>query len=139
VDADNKYVSPQLQLAVLAAGENKWEEVAELSARVTKLNPMDFPAAHFYNAVANYNLQKYDEAEASAREVIKLDTQHRIPKAQHILGALLAMKNDYAGAAEQMRGYLQFAPQAQDADLVKKQLTEIEQRLGQAQVGQKQE
>jgi tetratricopeptide (TPR) repeat protein len=139
MDADSKYVSPQLQLAVIAAGENKWQEVADLSARVTKLNPMDFPAAHFYNAVANYNLQKYDEAEASAREVVKLDTQHRIPKAQHILGALLAMKNDYAGAAEQMRGYLQFAPGAQDADVVKKQLSEIEQRLGQTQVGQKQE
>lgn len=136
IEADNKYVNPYLQLAVLAAGEQKWQEVSDHSGRVIKLNPVDFPQAFFYHSVANYNLQKYDEAEKSAQEAVKLDTRHRIPKAQHLLGMLLAMKDDYKGAAEHMRGYLQFAPQAQDADVVRKQLTDIEQRLGKAEVGQ---
>lgn len=139
IEADDKFVSPYLQLALLAAGDQKWDDVAGLTAKVTKLNPMDFPQAFFYNAVANYNLQKFEDAEASAREAVKLDTQHRMPKAQHILGVLLAMRNDLNGAAEHMRGYLQFAPQAQDADLVKKQLTDIEGKLGQTEVVQKQE
>ncbi|MEZ5353863.1 MAG: tetratricopeptide repeat protein [Bryobacteraceae bacterium] len=139
IEADDKYVSPYLQLALMAANDQKWEDVADMTAKVTKLNPMDFPQAFFYNSVANYNLQKFEDAESSAREAVKLDTQHRMPKAQHILGVLLAMKNDLNGAAENMRGYLQFAPQAQDADMVKKQLTDIENRLGQTEVVQKQE
>lgn len=134
VAADSKYVNPYLSLAMISAGENNWQDVADTTDRVIRLNPLQFPQAFFYNAVANYNLQKYDAAEKSAREAVKLDTQHRMPKAQHILGVLLAMKNDYAGAAENMKGYLQFARGASDAEAVQKQLTEIEKRLGQTQV-----
>lgn len=136
IAADNKYVNPYLQMALLAASENNWQEVADTTDRVIRLNPVQFPQAFFYNSVANYNLQKWDAAEKSAREAVKLDTQHRMPKAQHLLGILLANKNDFAGAAENMKGYLQFAPQAPDADQVRKQLAEVEQRLGQTTVTQ---
>jgi superkiller protein 3 len=129
--ADSKYVNPYMQLAAIAAGEQKWQEVADSTDRLVKLNPVDFPQAFFYNSVANYNLQNFEVAEKSAREAVKLDTQHRMPKAQHLLGILLAMRNELAPAAEHMRGYLQFAPQAADVDQVRKQLTEIESRLGQ--------
>ena len=60
------------------------------------------------------------------REGQKIDTQHRYPKLEHVLGVLLAEKQDFPGAAEHMRTYLKFAPDAQDAGMVKKQLTEIE-------------
>jgi len=136
--ADAKYVNPYLQLATISLGEQKWQDVADHTNRLIKLNPVDFPQAFFYNSVANYNLQKFDLAEESAREAVKLDTHHRMPKAQHILGVLLAMKNDYSGAAEHMRGYLQFAPMATDSDVVRKQLGEIEKRLGQTEVGKQQ-
>jgi tetratricopeptide (TPR) repeat protein len=116
LEADPKFVNPYLQIAVLAARENKWQEVADTTDRVLKLNPFDFPQAFFYNSVANYNLGKLDAAEKSVREVQKLDTQHRLPKADHLLGMILAQKRDYPGAAEHMRNYLKFSPQAQDAD-----------------------
>ena len=35
-----------------------------------------------------------------------------MPKVEHILGAILYEKKDYAGAAEQMRSYLRLAPDA---------------------------
>ena len=35
--------------------------------------------------VANYNLKKFADAEASARAAQKLDTAHRFPKVEHIL------------------------------------------------------
>lgn len=124
--SDSKFVSPYLQLALLAAGDGKWQEVADTSARVIQMNPFDFPAAFFYNSVANYNLKNLDAAEKSAREVEKLDTRHQFPKAAHLLGVILAQKQDYSGAAEQLRNYLQFAPNAQDAAAVKSQLTELE-------------
>ncbi len=127
--ADSRYVKPYLQLAGLAIQEQKWQELAETTDRIIKLDPIDFPQAYFFNSVANYNLQKYDEAEKSAREAVKRDERHRWPKAQHVLGILLAMKDDYSGAVDNIKGYLKFAPNAGDADTVKKQLSDFEKRL----------
>jgi tetratricopeptide (TPR) repeat protein len=130
VAADSKFVKPYLQMALLSAGEKNWQQVVEDTGKVIKLNPVDFPQAFFYHSIANYNLQKFDEAEESAREVVKLDTNHRLPKAQHILAVLMSMRNDLNGAADNLRGYLKYAPNATDADAVKKQLQDIERRLG---------
>ncbi len=139
VGADSKFVSPYLQLAFMDGRENKWQDVADTTDRVVKLNPFDFPQAFYLNSVANYNLQKFDAAERSARDGLKSDPQHRIPKVAHVLGVILAQKGDFNGAAENMRSYLQWAPLAADADAVKKQLTEVEKRLGKSDAAQKQD
>ncbi|MEK7754280.1 MAG: tetratricopeptide repeat protein, partial [Acidobacteriota bacterium] len=99
LSADAKFISPYMQLAQMAVKEAKWQDVADTTSRVVKLNPFNFPQAYFYNAVANFNLQKMDAAEASAREALKIDSEHRIAKTSHLLGVILAQKNDYAGAA----------------------------------------
>jgi tetratricopeptide (TPR) repeat protein len=129
---DAKLVTPYLHLAQLALRERKWQEAADTSGRAIKLDPVDFPDAYLYNAVANHNLQRFDAAEASARQAQKLDTAHRWPKADHVLGAILYAKKDYKGAAEQLRNYLTFAPDATDAGEVKAQLAEIEKLSGDA-------
>jgi len=124
--ADAKFVSPYLQIALIEAGENKWQDVAETSERVIHMNPFDFPQAYYFNSVANFNLKNLDAAEKSAREVQKLDTRHQFPKTAQLLGLILAQKQDYSGAAEQLRNYLQLMPNAQDAAQVKSQLSELE-------------
>ena len=93
--------------------------------RAIKLNPFE-ARAHFYNAVANLNLKNVDEAEKSAREAVKLDTRHDMPKANHILGMVLYMKQDFTGAAESIRDYLKYAPNASDAETARKQVAELE-------------
>jgi tetratricopeptide (TPR) repeat protein len=128
--ADARFVSPYLRLAAMAATERKWQDVADTTDRVIKMNPLDFPSAYLYNSLAYLNLQKLDVAEKSAREAVKLDAQHRIPKAHHLLGVILAQKQDFAGAGEQMKNYLKFAPNAGDTDVVKKQLAEVEKLQG---------
>jgi tetratricopeptide (TPR) repeat protein len=130
IAADPKFVSPYLPLAVLSGADKNWQEMADTTARLIKLDPVDFPEAYYYNAAANYNLSKIDAAELSAREALKLDTAHRFPKVEHILGLILYQKNDYAGAAEQMRKYLIDAPNAPDAPQVKTQLAELERLAG---------
>lgn len=128
LEADNKLVKPYIQMAFLWARENKWQECADASDRALKLNPFDFPQAFFVNAVANLNLNRLDLAEKSARDGIKLDAQNRIPKLRHVMGIVLAQKQDFTGAMEHMRGYLSMLPpNAPDAELVKKQLAQIEQ------------
>ncbi|MDQ6705299.1 MAG: tetratricopeptide repeat protein, partial [Acidobacteriota bacterium] len=126
IAADSKYVNPYLEIASISARGSNWKETADVTSHVIHLNAVDFPIAYFYNAVANYNLKDLDAAEKSAREAQKLDTQHRLPKADQILGVILIEKKDFAGAAEQMRSYLKFAPAARDADQVRSQLSQLE-------------
>jgi tetratricopeptide (TPR) repeat protein len=128
--ADPKFIKPYIQLAGISARENKWQEVADTSDRAIKLDPYDFPVAYFYNSIANYNLGKLDVAEKSAREAQKLDTQHRFPRVNHLLGVILADRRDYTGAAASLRDYLKLVPNAQDADRVRSQLEEFEKLAG---------
>ena len=128
--ADSKFVSPYLQLANMAAAEQKWQDVADDTDRLLHLNPVDFPQAWMFNAVANYNLQKFEVAEKSAREGLSHDPAHHFPTNSHLLGVLLAQKKDYAGSVQNLRDYLHYAPNATDANEVKKQLTEMEGLLG---------
>jgi tetratricopeptide (TPR) repeat protein len=130
VAADPKLVPPYLHLTQLWLPEKNWQQVADITARVIKLDPVDYPEAYFYNAVAEYNMGKYEAAEVSAREAQKLDTAHKYPQVQHVMGVILYQKKDYAGAADQMRQYLLLAPDAPDASQVKQQLTELERLSG---------
>jgi tetratricopeptide (TPR) repeat protein len=129
LNADSKFVKPYLPLAGLAMRDKKWQDVVDITSRLNKLDPYDYPRAYYYSAVANFNLQKLDEAEKSAREAVKLDTDHTVPKANHVLGVILANKQDYAGAAESMKAYLLLSPDGKDNEFVRKQLADIERSL----------
>ena len=129
IAADSKFINPYVKIFNFDAKDGKWEEVAATTGKVIKLNPFDFPAAYFYNAIANLNLKKLDEAETSARAAMKLDSAKRVPKLDHVLGIILAQKQDYPGAAVFMRSFLMRAPNDPAAALVKKQLAEIDQFL----------
>jgi tetratricopeptide (TPR) repeat protein len=128
LEADPRYVSPYQQLALLAAREQKWPEVIEQTDRLLKLNPIDFPGAWMYNALAEFQLQRFDVAEKSAREGLSKDPAHQYPKLDQILGVILVQEHQYPEAAQHMRAYLRLAPGAVDAALVKNQLAEVEKR-----------
>jgi tetratricopeptide (TPR) repeat protein len=127
IAADSKYVSPYEQLALLAAQEANWEEAANYSKQAVDLNPVEFPGAFWYGAIANYNLKKLPEAEKSANALVKLDTTHRYPGAQKMLAEIALEKRDYADAATHLRTYLELAPKAKDADALKQELLKIEE------------
>lgn len=129
LNADAKYISPYEGLAQIAAREQKWQEVADITDRMIRLNPVDFPRAFFYNAVAKLNLQKLDEAEKSASRLLEMDPQHRIPKAEHVMGIILAQKQDLPGAAVHIKKFIEVAPPGTDLDLAKKQLDQIEKAV----------
>ncbi len=112
VEADPKYVSPHLELLQFAVTERNWEKIDQQAGNVIKLNPYSYPQVYFFHSVANYNLKNLDVAEKSAREAAKLDTAHRNPKINHLLGVILADKGEYSSALDQMRTYLTSAPNA---------------------------
>ncbi len=124
--ADARYLNPYRQLAGIYVKEQKWKDAADTTSRLIKLDPVDFADAYFYNSVANYYLKNYDEAEKSVREAQKLDARNRMPKSNQLLGVILAEKQDYAGAAEQIKKYLTFLQPGKEADMAQKQLIELE-------------
>jgi tetratricopeptide (TPR) repeat protein len=129
VAADSKLVGPYEQLVQLAVDTANWRELADASQRLLDLDPEGHPTAYFYNAVANLNLNRIDLAEKDAWAGEKLDSQHRYPKREQVLAMILAKKRDYAGAAEHMRVYLQYAPDAEDAARMREQLAEYERLI----------
>ncbi len=129
IAADPKLVTPYVEMAILDARDAKWKEVADSTGKAIRLDPVDFPVAYYFDALANYNVQNYEAAEKSARQLQKLDTQHRYPLADRILASVLADRKDYSGAAQQMRNYLKFAGTNKDADEVRGQLQQLEKLI----------
>jgi hypothetical protein len=117
--ADPQFVNPTYGLTVVAMQEKKWDEAVRLSDQVLKLNAGAFPLAYFFSAAANYNLQKFEAAEDSARRFKALDTQHDHPDVCLLLSYVLSRKQDYAGAAREIRDYLAAAPNSPDAETLK--------------------
>ena len=65
-------------------------------------------------------------AEKSAREALRLDPKHQLPRVEYVLGMILAGRQDYDGALQMLRGYIQRAPNAPDIAEIKKQIGQIE-------------
>ena len=119
IAADPQFVNPSYGLAMIAAQEKKWDDAVRFTDQVIKLNPAAYPVAYFLNAAANYNLQKFGPAEDSARKFKTLDTQHSHPDVCLLLSYVLSARQDYAGAAREIRDYLAIAPNSPDAESLK--------------------
>src|SRR5579864_247297 len=119
IAADPQFVNPAYGLAMIATQEKKWDEVVRLTEQVIKLNSAAYPVAYFLNAAANYNSQKFEPAEESAKKFKALDTQHTHPDVCLLLSYLHSGRQDYASAAREIREYLTLAPNSPDAESLK--------------------
>jgi hypothetical protein len=81
----------------------------------------------YYNAVANFQLGKFDLAEKSAREAASMDSASQNPKIQYVLAVTLANKQDFKGAAGCLRIYLK-SDAITDRERVTKMLADIEKQ-----------
>jgi Tetratricopeptide repeat len=137
---DNRFLPPYLSLASMAYAAENWTEVlnftghildldplnhAAVTAYVVDLDPLNCADAYFYNAVANYKLNKIEDAEKSG-----LKAEHflltRFPQLHLLLAEIFARKNDYATAISEIQTYLELAPHAKNADQVRAQLAKLE-------------
>jgi tetratricopeptide (TPR) repeat protein len=110
--------------AITSLQERKWQDAADLSERVVHLDSANYPSAYYLNAMANLHLGNLDQAENSAREAVRLDSTN--PRTKYVLGLILAQKQDFKPAADLLNAYLTALPDAPDAEIVRKQLHEIE-------------
>jgi Flp pilus assembly protein TadD len=128
IEADPKFVSPYLSLTMIQVQSKNWQKAIELSDAVIKLNGTDFPQAHFFKAVAQYNSKDDTAAEKTARKAVELDIRHEYPQAEKLLGVVLAQHGDLPGALEHLKKYVEIAPNATDAEQVRGQLANLEKQ-----------
>lgn len=125
---DAKYVLPFESLAAAADGRGDWTAAEEYSREWLQLDPNDFAAAYLINAVANANLKRIDAAETAAREGLRVDKERKVARLNYVLGLILLEKQQYADSAKYLRAYLELAPNAHDAAMVREQVAKIEQQ-----------
>lgn len=126
IEADSKYLPPYLRLATIAAAENQWERAEQFSATAIRMNPIDFPYAFYVNALSNLQLENFPKAEESAKEALKMDTGHHMPRLDYFLALIMANQRKYEEAASHMKAFLKLLPEGTDVTTYQDQLTKIE-------------
>lgn len=128
IASEQRFVPPYVQVAGIELKRRNWAGAIQTIDRIVKLDPVNFPSVYIYRSIAQFSLRNLEGAEKSARQALDLDTAHRFPVANHVLGVILAQLGDLSGAAAHLRDYLRRAPNASDAPLARVQLARI-QRL----------
>lgn len=138
---DVKFMPPYLSLASMAFDVRDWPELLKLSNHVLgtdsldyakvrgyvlDLDSLDYAEAYFYNAVANYQLHKVDEAEKSGIQAERLDMRPRFPQLHLLLAEIHIGKNNYPAAIAELRIYLDMMPKGREADQAREELVKLE-------------
>jgi tetratricopeptide (TPR) repeat protein len=103
---------------------------AAVNGYILDLDPLNYAGAYFYNAMANYQLNKLDDAEKSGLQAEHLDLRTRFPRLHLLLAEIFARKNNYALAIAQIQTYLALTPHAGDAEQARELLTKLEKLNG---------
>ena len=123
--ADAKYVRPYVGLCQLNMQDKRWQELGDNSDKLLALDPISFPEGWFWNAAANYMLHKFSAAEKSARQGLKIDEHHQLPKLEYLLGMVLIQEHAYQDASGHMQQFLQLSKEPSEIQEAQKQLAEI--------------
>jgi outer membrane protein assembly factor BamD (BamD/ComL family) len=149
---DSRFLPPYLPLASMAYQTGNWTEVLNLTNHILDLDPLNraavtdyildldpftYAGAYFYNAMANYQLKRFDDAEKSGLKAEHLDLRTHFPQLHLLLAEIFARKNNYALAIAQIQTYLALAPHAKDVDQAREQLAELEKLNGSVSTGEK--
>jgi tetratricopeptide (TPR) repeat protein len=126
IKADEKYAPPYILLAPIEFQALNFKSVTDLSSRLLKITPAIPPQIWFWYSAAHFRLGNYDAAESVSGEGLKADIQHQAPKLHEVLASCMIVRNDSAGAAAQLKQYLEEAPLAPDAASIKAKIAELE-------------
>lgn len=124
IAADPNYIPPYVSLSALELRNQEYEDAVDTAGKALELDPT-IGVAHFIRAVGNFNLNRLDAAEKSARELEKKPHQN-LPQLHVLLADILLQKQDYSKAAVEMRAYLKEFPDGQLAGEMQKKLEQVE-------------
>jgi cytochrome c-type biogenesis protein CcmH/NrfG len=127
INTDPNFSLPYVRMAFLSALTSKWEQTHKLCERLISLDPVNFPLAYYYDAVAEYNLNHLAPAETNAMRAENLDKLHSEPRVELLLASIYSAKGDHASAAEHYRLYLKLVPNGPLNERVKADLAKSEE------------
>jgi Tfp pilus assembly protein PilF len=120
--------SPQSRLNLgIALLEAKHEKEAEEQLRESLKRNNSIPSAHMYLGIALLRLHQFDEAQKELEIATAVNASH-LGMANYYLGGIYWRKQDYVRAAEQLEKYLQFSPNAPDAERVRATIKDLRGR-----------
>ena len=152
---NTSFLPPYLSLAIMAYEAENWTEVlsftdhildldplhlnhAQATSYIVDLDPLNYAEAYFYNAVANYRLNKIEDAEKSALTAEHVDLlSHFLPQLHLLLAKIFVLKGNYARAISEIQTYLEFVPHDKDADRLREQLAKLETLNGSVSTSEK--
>ena len=139
---DSKFLPPYLSLSYFAYDAQDWPELLNLTSHILALDPLnytrvkgyildldffDYAEAYFYNATANFHLDKLEAAEKSGLKAASLDVRPRFPQLHLLLADIFMKKHDNARAAAELQTYLDLVPHDSNAEELHDQLTKLQQ------------
>jgi len=142
---DTKFLPPYMALASMAYETRNWTEVlshtrhimdldpmnnAAATKYILDLDPLNYAGAYFYNAVANYKLNKIEDAEKSALKAEHLDLLTHFPQVHLLLAEIFVQKNKYGMAISEMQTYLDLGPHSENADRVREKMAKLKKQDG---------
>jgi tetratricopeptide (TPR) repeat protein len=119
------YLPAYLCLADISSHAKNWDDVLRLSSLALEIDPTTAPA-YAYNAAANFNLHNLAAAEESALRAIDIDKTNKNPHVHFLLAQIYEAKGDRVDEAGQLREYLKYVTDPNDAEAVKKALAGLE-------------
>ena len=125
ISADPSLLSAYQELAQTEAQGKDWQALAVTTDQMLKLDAQNHPEFWFYNCVSKYHLGDIDSATRSGLEGVKVDSAHRVPKLEYVLGIIFLQKGDASAAAEHLHTYLRINPNGPDAADAQKKLDEL--------------
>jgi tetratricopeptide (TPR) repeat protein len=147
--ADANFLAPYLPLALMAYEARNWTEVLNLTSHVLDIEPFkrgnsymldldsfNYGEAYFYQAAANYQLNRIDEAEKSALRA-EQELRTRTPQVRLLLAEIFAQKKRYSAAIAELQTYLELVPKAKEAEQVRERLAELERLRGAETISEK--
>lgn len=145
---DAAYLPPYLSLAIMASATENWTEVIrstnfilavdpfkDLTGYMVELDSFTFAEAYFYNALANYQVKNFGEAERNALKAERL--LGNIPDLHLLLGEIFARRNDYPAAIEELQTYLELVPHADNVAQVRERQAALKKRNDALSTGEK--
>jgi tetratricopeptide (TPR) repeat protein len=124
--ADPNYLPAYLCLADVAAHQEEWKKVAELTDQAAALHPVRAPGVFYYNSLANFYLQHLPQAESSGLRAIDESSGEQKAQMHFLLAKIYEQKGDRSAEAAQLQKFIELAPHSPEADAARKILNEIE-------------
>ena len=123
---DSAYIPPYVCLSDFAAREGDWDQVSVLIDRAQAVDPIGNMFTFYFAGRAQFHFQQFQLAEASVKQALKLDKEHRVPELHYLLARIYQAKGDSRNEASELQQYLRAAPNAANAAQAKTLLAHID-------------